>query len=437
MDCAASEATPAPCLKPQGLVSLIDLVGGLSRALDLVSPAVVNHHNRVGFLASRLAAALGLPAAGQRDLLLAGLMHDSGALSLKSRLDALQFESDGAVHAQAGFRLIRTFARLDRVAELVRHHHRRFDCLTKTSPEALPEGNILALADRVDALISRNRPLGEQAEGIRRRIASKSGSTFSPLYVQAFLDISASPDFWDQAARPAEHLHTLAPERLETEALPLAEVREFSRLFSLIIDFRTRFTATHSRGVAHTAERLAQLAGFSDHESQRMRVAGNLHDLGKLAVSREILNKPGAPDANEWAMIKSHPGHSRQVLSAIAGLEDVCLWASSHHERMDGKGYPDGLAGQDIPLGSRVVAATDVFTAITEDRPYRAGMDAKRTRKVLEQFSGTALDADLVELLLDNMEEFNELRIEAQEQAIAEFNQVSLPEAEATCTSTT
>ncbi len=429
--------TSAPVPVPEGAVPLIHLVGGLSRALDLVSPAVVHHHNRVGFLAARLAHSLGLDPGMQRDLLLAGLMHDAGALSLKSRLDALQFEADGAVHAKAGYRLISTFERLDRVARLVRHHHSRFETLARLHPSSLPESNVLALADRVDALIRRDRPLAGQFETIRRRIAEGSGTTFNPAYVQAFLDLSAAPEFREQAERPDQHLATLAPERLEHEPLPLDEVREFSRLFSLIIDFRSRFTATHSRGVAHTAERLAELAGFAPGEAARMRVAGNLHDLGKLAVSREILDKPGPPDEREWSVIRSHPGHSRRVLAAMAGLEDVCLWASSHHERMDGKGYPDGVSGQDIPLGARVVSTADVFTAITEDRPYRAGMDEEQTRKALAKCAGTALDSALVDLLLENMDELNEIRIEAPREAIAEFDRVYLPEKEEACTHAT
>ena len=261
------------------------------------------------------------------------------------------------------------------------------------------------------------------------------------------------------AVAEEEHL-TRAAERLNA-SLPAvsAHIRSLEDELGVALFARTprgmRLTAEgrallgEARSALSSVEAVRQRAGALrqevagvvriglNNEAARMRVAGNLHDLGKLAVSREILDKPGPPDEREWSVIKSHPGHSRQVLSAMAGLEDVCQWASSHHERMDGKGYPDGVSGQDIPLGARVVATADVFTAITEDRPYRAGMDEAQTRKTMAGCAGTALDSALVDLLLDNMDELNDIRIAAQREAIEEFDQVYLPETEEACTART
>lgn len=400
-------------------VQFIDLMGALSQAMDLISQAVSNHHYRVGFFAASIARALGLPNQLQLDLLVAGLVHDAGAFSLKSRLDALQFEADNVIHAEAGYRLMRSYPRLERVATLVRHHHTSNQDLLRL--DAPRESNILNLADRADVLLRGGVNIGQLAANCVAKLSVMPEERFHQPYLQAFLDIAASGEFWEQAAEPQEHLRELVPESLENNLLSLDEILDFSHLFSQIIDFRSRFTATHSRGVAETSMSLARLVGFDSLDLQRIHVAGNLHDLGKLAVSGEILEKPGPLTDGEYALMKEHAGHSHRILSAVPGLERISDWASMHHERLDGKGYPFGRGADELSMGSRIVAVSDVFTAITEDRPYRKGMLRGEARAVLERMAESALDRGLVALLLDNYEDSCQVRAECQQKAWREF----------------
>ncbi|WP_162141310.1 HD domain-containing phosphohydrolase [Paucidesulfovibrio longus] len=388
--------------------------------MDLISRAVVNHHVRVGYLAAQLAGDVGLSAEVQRDLLVAGLLHDAGALSLKSRLDALQFEHDGMAHAEAGYRLLRPYQRLRRVARYVRLHHTPYRELAR-NPDSPAEANILSLADRIDVLIERGAPLSIQIEHIRSRIQSQSGLALDPRLVEAFLDHRPGDAFWLGAEQPNKALCTPAPERLEQERLGVEEVLDLSRLFSQIIDFRSRFTATHSSGVAATAVALARLVGFGDREQLFMHIAGNLHDLGKLAVPAEVLDKPGALDDREWELMRDHALYTHQVLADLQGLESVAKWAGEHHERLDGKGYPFGLGKWDLSMGSRIVAVADVFTAVTEDRPYRNGMNRADALGVLEGLAASALDRGVVDMLWKNFDEINEIRHDAQFEAARLF----------------
>lgn len=409
-------------------VSYIDFIRCLSRAMDLISRAVVNHHIRVGYFAAQLAGDMGLPPDVQRDLLMAGLLHDAGALSLKSRLDALQFEHDGMAHAEAGYRLLYPYARLRRVALYVRLHHMPYREMLQR-PELPPEANILCLADRIDVLVDRETSLPPQIESIRERIRTQAGHSLAPTYVQAFLDHLPGDDFWRGAEHPDQELHTSAPERLEQERLDAAEVLKLSQLFSQIIDFRSRFTSTHSSGVAATAVALARMVGFTEREQLLMRVAGNLHDLGKLAVPAEVLNKPGRLDALEWQLMRDHALYTHRVLADLRGLESVAKWAGEHHERLDAKGYPFELGKWDLSMGSRIVAVADVFTAVTEDRPYRRGMHRADVLGVLEELAVSALDREVVNLLWENYDEINMLRSEAQQRAARVFADFGLPEA--------
>jgi HD-GYP domain-containing protein (c-di-GMP phosphodiesterase class II) len=189
----------------------------------------------------------------------------------------------------------------------------------------------------------------------------------------------------------------------ETYLLDIDEVLSISRLLSRIIDFSSHFTATHSAGVAKTAEKLAEVAGFSKNESLMMLVAGYLHDLGKLAIPGTILEKPGRLDDSEFNAIRSHTFFTFQLLDRIKGFETINRWASFHHERLDGRGYPFHLMGDSIPVGSRIMAVADVFTAITEPRPYRDGMGRDQRIKLLRSMAENgAICGRTVAAVLDN-----------------------------------
>lgn len=407
-------------------VNLIDLLGSLSGAMDLVSPAVVDHHKRVAYLAARLGAQLGLPRADVDDLLLAGLVHDIGAFheSVDARLDTLRFETDQVFHAEVGYRLLGKFPGFDRIARVVRWHHTRFadSAALDEDPAVLRLAGVVHLADRVDASCRRGRAAGPQVPQILKRIAAKSGIFFDPAQVEALRGLAGFAGLWQDLDSP--ELFSLIRSLGVTagRTLGLAELPSFTVLFSQVIDFRSRFTSTHSRGVAATAVALCRVVGFAAQECELMRVAGDLHDVGKLAVPTSILEKPGKLTDEEYARVMEHADHTHAVLGQVPGLEVVRTWAASHHERLDGKGYPFRLDKRSLELGARIMAVADVFTALTEDRPYRPGMSREEALSVLRDMARSgSLDSGVVGLLLEEFDAVNAVRQEAQAQARAEF----------------
>ncbi|HLO25883.1 MAG TPA: HD domain-containing phosphohydrolase, partial [Geobacteraceae bacterium] len=147
--------------------------------------------------------------------------------------------------------------------------------------------------------------------------------------------------------------------------------------------------------------------------------------LGKLAVPSELLDKPGKLTPREKSVIRCHTFFTRRALENISSFEAITAWSSDHHERLDGSGYPFHLGGRDLSLGARIVAVSDVFTAITEDRPYRAGMDTAKAQKVINIMAArSALDPDVVRLFMNNYEELNSVRISAQSEAVKEYGDI-------------
>ena len=153
------------------------------------------------------------------------------------------------------------------------------------------------------------------------------------------------------------------------------------------------FTAGHSRRVALFADMIGEELGRSEAQRRFLKRTALLHDIGKLGVSNQILDKPGKPDDEEWAAIRRHPALSEAILFKIGAFRDLSRIAGAHHERLDGKGYPRGLHGAEICEETRILTAADIFDALTADRPYRAAMSVSRALSIMLADLGTAIDS--------------------------------------------
>ena len=165
------------------------------------------------------------------------------------------------------------------------------------------------------------------------------------------------------------------------------------------LDLRDAYTALHSQTVGRLAQQTAEELGFDGERVERVRLAGLLHDVGKIGVPDHILQKPGALDENEWAEMRKHPELGARILAG-ANLDDIAAWVLSHHERPDGMGYPAGQKGDEIPLEARILAVADAYEAMTSDRVYRPGMPQSAAIDELRRCSGRQFDARVVDAFL-------------------------------------
>jgi HD-GYP domain-containing protein (c-di-GMP phosphodiesterase class II) len=197
----------------------------------------------------------------------------------------------------------------------------------------------------------------------------------------------------DQAQRGSE----IASDR--SDELRLAAVL----LLAETLDLRDPSTALHSRTVGRLARATAVAIGLPDHRVERIHAAGVLHDLGKLGIADAILHKPGPLDEAEWREMRRHPEVGARILEH-AGMRDIAVWVKAHHERIDGRGYPDGLTGAEISLEARILAVADAYEAMVADRPYRAGMTSDLACAELLRCAGSQFDPDVVGAFLRALE---------------------------------
>lgn len=258
-----------------------------------------------------------------------------------------------------------------------------------------------------------------------------------PLSLHNTAALAARADIATRFAGKA--VHSLLKKLYDEEDLEELDEEEAVSGLGLILRLGGEFTYEHSTRVLDLALELADEVGIQDQSTRReiefgaafrdlgeldlllgsgpdpegkmeklgafmggqdMLRAGLLHDIGKVNIPAEILNKPGKLTPEEYELMKMHPIYGEEIVRPIASLRYLCSTIRGHHERWDGKGYPDGLSGEDIPIAARIISVADVFDALSSERPYKAGMEVQKVRDILAEGRGSHFDPTLVDAFL-------------------------------------
>ena len=395
-------------------INLYDLLKCISTATDLIFPMLDNHHQQVAYLSYCIAREINLSLGEQKDIFLAALIHDIGVISKKELLEVIE-EEPLTIHNHSliGAQLIADFKPLENAAHIIRNHHVPWangKGTTHRGTNVLYGSHIIHLADRICTKLKPKQNILSQMPEVLTYISDNANREFAPDLVAAVLKLSKLDYIWLDltSTSPVDKINTTLFDIVELE---IDDIIDLSFIFSRIIDSRSNFTAKHSACVAKVAEFLAQQMGLSPLEGKMMLIAGYLHDLGKLAVANEVLEKPGKLNEDEFNEIRAHSYYTYHLLGGIPQFHVIREWAAYHHERVDGKGYPFHVAGDNLSLGSRIMAVADIFCALTENRPYRKGMEREQVIHILDGMVGSgALDFRVVAVMKQNIDELNRLR---------------------------
>lgn len=228
----------------------------------------------------------------------------------------------------------------------------------------------------------------------------RRGTWFDPELVDVVLAWSGRDEFWSRVlgiSRP----HDVEPREPQGRLVHVDEegLNRVAEGFADVIDAKSPYTSRHSRNVALVSSRLADRLGLGPEVARRLYRAGLLHDIGKLGVSNQILDKPGRLTEEEYNQVRKHPRYSREILDPVGAFGDVLAPACFHHERLDGTGYPWGMRAEELDLPCRIVAVSDVYEALTATRPYRDSLPIAKVREIMMADAGSALDGAVLECL--------------------------------------
>lgn len=404
------------------MANLHQIIYALSDALDLVGVDDLYHGKRVAYMALETAGELDFRKDDYVDILHASLLHDCGVSSSRIH-DKLVFTLDweGAEnHCVRGYQLLNLSEELNHLSSIILYHHTHYETLQKLNIDYRTAhlANLIFLVDRVDALTAQHRVKEKQSlisisEAVRNEIKNLSGTFFDPDLVQAFLNVSNKESFWFTLEEENLHryfetyLHNLGSVNIE-----LNELEDIAKLFALFVDAKSPYTADHSMDVAELSKFIALNMELDFKTCEMIKVAGLLHDLGKLKVPDELLDKEGPLTHDEYNMIKIHAYETHQILSKVKGLEEITQWASQHHENLRGTGYPYHQKKDELPLPSRIIGAADIFQALAQDRPYRKGLKPLQILDILKKkVAKLEIDEKVVKTIEENIQECWEISI--------------------------
>lgn len=421
---------PGPSRLPA--YSTAELAPVFSQALDLGEGKPVGHAQRVCYIAMLIGRQLGLADGDLSNLFLAALMHDIGAPLAakevcraagvnedqffgKSPLRApeeLAFDlplADIALvidsfcdHSRSGLELAQLLEVPPPAADGIRCHHERWDGQgypDGLAADAIPViGRVVAAADLAEALITAEPNPLTARRNLGGGLAALGGSALDPALTAILRDLAREDGFWLglYSTTLVRELIGMKPDTEERRSRK--RLMRFAETFASLVDVRSGYPADNSRRVANWTHRLALALGLDNARADALRLAALVRDIGLLGVPSRVMAKPDILSIAEMQIMRQHPTYSRLILNSLIGLEDVAGWVACHHERPDGRGYPEMLAGENVPLEARIMAVADMFVALTSERAYRRALGDDDARQVLLGAAGSQLDPQVVEV---------------------------------------
>jgi HD-GYP domain-containing protein (c-di-GMP phosphodiesterase class II) len=375
------------------LINRNEFIFSISFALDFLEMGmrdnITNHNKRVCLIANRVAQALNLDDQDQFDLFAYSMLHDNGMThdvynaTSENGEDVLE---SSLSHCIIGEKNLLPFPFLRKRRNIIKYHHENYDGsgYFGITGDGIPLfSQIIAAADKAEM----SYRVYSDKEDVIRSIVKNRGSKYSPEICDAFAEVSRHRSFWLSLDDMFIHneLKNCISERITD--VELSDLLPFSEILSGIIDEKSPFTGQHSRGISRIAGIMAKQYDFTEGDRIKLIVAANLHDVGKIVIPNSIIDKNGKLTPEEFDIMRGHTFYTRKALEPVKGLEDIVEWASNHHEKLDGTGYPYGIPGNKLPFESQLIACVDIYQALTEKRPYRESLSFSKVADIMTQMA--------------------------------------------------
>ena len=402
--CSVADSHPFSEYTLRMTIRMDSLIKSIAAALDFVEQDILgistNHGKRIAVLCAKMGKALGKNPEETASLAHCAMLHDNALTEyILAERKGLIHDPMIKKHCEYGQRNVDALGFKTNVKDFILYHHERADGKGHfgiREGEGPIEAELIAIADSVDLAFHLQTVKTEKLDIIRQTITNESGKKYSKDSAQALLEIL------DENVILSLHDDVIR-ETIEEAFIPWVVDIEDIRLIDLagfitkIIDYKSVFTQRHSTQIANKIWFMSGYYKKNIEERIRLYLAAALHDLGKLKTPTEVLEKPGKLTDEEFLIIKDHVRQTWELLKDIDGFQPICNWASNHHERLDGGGYPFGKSAEELDFNSRLIACIDVYQAVSEDRPYHPARNHEDAMQILSKFADSgALDKNIV-----------------------------------------
>ena len=373
-------------------IKLGQLLRSLSYALDIAENRYSGHSRRTAYIAYSIAKEMDLKEEDIIDIYYGALIHDigmAGHLSNHSITDIHYYENLKKEHCSFGYNILDKLPLKREIKEYLLYHHEEWE---GTGPYGL-KGDEIPLASQVIHIadyfelffVRRARDLlgNPDLNIIDKWLDPYRDKMFNNDICHIFLTIVSREKFWLDLKPSNIDPALVIVEPGKNICIDIHDLHRISEAFSMLIDAKSKFTYEHSKGISKIAYNFATYLGYNSLMIEKLTIAANLHDIGKFIVPTRIIEKPSKLTSKEFSIMKSHAYYTKLILKQIEGIEDIAEWAGNHHEKLNGKGYPEKLNVKVLTKEDQVIAFADIFQALTEDRPYRKGMNPKKAIDVM------------------------------------------------------
>lgn len=392
-------------------LDVLGLIGACSYALDCVEAELVHvtnkHAKRVAYMSVCTAMQMGITGRKLQDLAVCALLHDNALTQYIqeefhndiSHVDSIKELPHAGAHCVMGEQNIKDIPFYTDVKNVILYHHENADGsgpFGKKWNEIPLFARIIHMCDLLDMVCLRKAVDFETWKKISEFLSKIRGTVIDDECADAFMDAFTGVSVMNMEDSQIEKsLWGKVPrEKIE---LTFEQIKNIAGFFARIVDYKSPFTSTHSIGVAECARKLSGYMGFDDETVQKMYLAGALHDIGKVAIGNDILEKPDRLTDEEFDTMKHHASYTYRILSDIDDFDEIRDWAAFHHERLDGTGYPFGKSADELNECERIMACVDIYQALTESRPYKKGMTHEKAIGILEDMAQKGwLDKNIV-----------------------------------------
>ena len=372
------------------IIRMDELIQVIGTALDIVECELLgsssNHGKRISVLCALMGRELGMDEDTIRSITTSALLHDNALTEyILYKHENVDYEGNLKLHCRYGQRNIEMLPLKSNVNGLILYHHEHADGtgpFGKKENEFPPGAGLIAIADMIDVAHHLQRVQPDNLQSIQKEIAKQSGKRYTKTAAAALLAVLDKDTLQsindENIVDTTTRLLPIWQEDVESET-----IMGLAGLAAGIIDFKSPFTKKHSVQIANRAWFMSGYYGFDTAKRAKIYLAASLHDIGKLSTPNEILDKPGKLTDSEFLTIKNHVKCTYDLLSEITGFEEICRWASTHHEKLDGTGYPFGKNSEELDFVDRLLACTDIYQAVSEERPYHPGRSHEDTMPIL------------------------------------------------------